>query len=98
MSAQRQRVFSGVTPIAGGLNPGRNQARLACIFQGLESSTQSSRFLLFSDQRIFYLLPYRGIEQEEIVSCIDALFDAAGLAAALTAAPVCTSVQPELLS
>jgi hypothetical protein len=39
----------------------------------------------------FCLLPYRGIEIEEIVSCSLVLSDAAGLLAALMAAPVCTS-------
>ena len=55
--------------------------------------------MLFSIQAVaagmisifFCLLPYRGIEIEEIVSCSLILSDAAGLLAALMAAPVCTT-------
>jgi hypothetical protein len=40
----------------------------AGLSDGLESSTPSSCFFLFTDQCIFFLLPYNGgIEMEEIV-------------------------------
>jgi hypothetical protein len=81
-----------------GLNPGRKQARLACVFGGLKCmlfSIQTTAVFLISV--FFSLLPYKGIEMEEIVCCSLVFFAAAALLAALMAAPVYPSVQVLLL-
>jgi hypothetical protein len=53
---------------------------------------------LFTNQRIFIFCLIGGIEMEEIVGCSTVFFDAAGLPAALTAAPAFPSEQAQLLS